>query len=203
MTRSSIPAGYVTTSAAAAEIREKIGSVCHVASRVPQSVFTAKYKRYIFAEFNEAIGAEMWHAAKELCESAREVTVAVLDPDPELYFLHHFGHYGAFRIAVTETEDTYWNLIAYAPPESPADSLLFNSNVIVWVPDSGEWVAWGQHDHEICVFGFPDNIRSVETMPTRLTWYSSEAALQILIRKTFRQKSVPTSFAEEFRRNYP
>ncbi len=60
-------------------------------------------------------------------------------------------------------------MIESSPEESPADAIVFNSEVVVWLSPSMKWAIWGERSYGICIVGLSEEISS----------YKSESCLTI------------------------
>lgn len=103
-------------------------------------------------EFDYLLLAEFFRSLRAIMEERRlEVTLAVLDPDPEEYYYHHFKHYPFVRIFPDDTEQDYLGMLLDGPSESPADAIGINSNVIVIYPPAMDWLIYGDRGLEIAI----------------------------------------------------
>jgi len=100
------------------------------------------------------MSAAFWASLRQMVEqSGGKGLFGVLDPDPIAYFHKEFGDCPFFELDSHRTEADYWDALARAPVDSPADAPLYNSEVVVWVPFSTDWAIWGQRSCGICVLG--------------------------------------------------
>lgn len=164
---------------------------------LPFDVFRNQFDWHGFDEFDYAMSADF---AKELYRLSLlsgddQVLMMVLDPDPVAYFREKFGYYGLTVLETAELSGNYWQLINMAPKLSPADSVLFNSRKVVWIPLSGKWAIWGDRNLGLCILG------SAEYFPAG-EWKSVEWALQSAVIYSFRGKHVPEFFQTQLRESY-
>lgn len=121
--------------------------------RLPESPFTKRFGRYSFEEFDWMLSAGCWPALAELAKTSGDVNIllAILEPDPVRYFKTEFGIYNWAVLPVNIEKDDYWNFLNLAPGESPADSVLANSEMVLWMPSSQKWAIWGERSSGLCV----------------------------------------------------
>lgn len=164
---------------------------------LPTKVFRDEFSRFRFEEFDWAMSSEFWPAMQALCRSSGDTTLllAVLDPDPLNYYVKEFGYFNWAKLPISASSEEYWELLNQHPEQSPADSLLVNSEKIIWLPPSGEWAIWGERSFEVCVLGCREPNQGD-------SWHDVDWALETAIPNAFRNKVVPLDFAEKLRRNY-
>jgi hypothetical protein len=149
---------------------ELINLVFDRGRRLPEIVFSRKMKNFCFFEFNSMITPEFMSTLRKITEHFRDdrVFVTVLDPDPVEYFFREFGHCGAFQMSSKSTNDEYFDVLAHEPPESPADALLYNSNIITWTASGNKWAMWGERDTGIGVLGAEDDLKFLSSVKDRI-----------------------------------
>ncbi len=164
---------------------------------LPNQIFGRDFSWFAFEEFDWAMSDEFWTALQEMaCVSGdSSVLMAVLDPDPKSYFKNEFGYYNWAEIPVSSSKDDYWNVLNAHPESSLADSILFNSEKVVWLPRSGKWAVWGERSYGVCVLG---SYEHVENGP----WRDVEWALANCFANNFTSRIVPAEFATLLRRNF-
>jgi hypothetical protein len=131
---------------------EHLRSAALVSSRMPEPVFRSNYVRFHFLEFDLFGADEFWAMLQQLMKESqdRNVTLVVLDPDPEGYFYGEFGRFCAIDVPVTASAEQYRNALQSGLGLLP-DTLMDNSNVLVWFPPSLQWLIWGERSPEIMV----------------------------------------------------
>lgn len=145
-------------------------SIFYGGRKLPEMVFMQSMKHFCFFEFNSMISPEFMSILREVAKHFREdtVLVTVLDPDPVEYFFREFGHCGAFQISSDSTNNEYFSILAHEPPESPADALLYNSNIIIWNSNGNKWAMWGERDSGIGVLGAEDDLGFLSSVTARI-----------------------------------
>jgi hypothetical protein len=196
---------FISDNATFESIWTKLGQIFLEKSRLPQNVYYMPFDYYLFAEFDWAMSAEFWLELKILASYSadKRIIVVVLDPHPIDYFFKNFGYYNVFYLSTNASANDYWNAIISGPPDSPADAMLYNSNVVTWFADSATWAIWGQREFGICVAGFKESkINLYREESLRSNWFTTESALRDLIPMFFRDKRVPESFSLSILLNY-
>jgi len=178
------------------------------ANRPPANVFAGGYHVVGLVEFDVGMTAKFWSFIRDLAKTSsdRNVFVVALEPDAEQYFRKRFGKYGAIRLSVTDDGTRYLDALGEYPDESPADSLRFNSEFLVWLSDTGSWVAWGSRGFSFVAVafrnGFSANINELAAK-AGVRIHETESAISDLIIPSFVDDNVAAqNFATEFRKNY-
>lgn len=181
----------------------KLSDVFRVRNRLPDQVFKATYRNYAFAEFDAAMSAEFWPVIQELLRiaNAESILIAVLEPDPETYFFKQFGGYNFVELDKRASPTDYWNALESGPDGSPADAILYNSEVVVWVPASNDWVIWGQRDCGVCVLGTNMDGDSSGIVSNEI-WNSVDNAIADLLPAYFHDRKIPQHFVLRLRSSY-
>jgi hypothetical protein len=118
-----------------------------------------------------------------------------LNPDPQNYFKKEFGYYNWANVPVSINGEEYWNLLNSHPPDSPADSMLFNSETIVWFPKSAKWAIWGERKYGICILGCDGFIPAD-------TWHTFDWAVKSFLPNNFGSNAVPEEFRKKVQEHY-
>ena len=168
-----------------------------VEQSLPEMVFREVPRCFKFQDFDWAISADFWPSAQALCRSSADASllIAVLEPDPIHYYKKEFGYYNWAELSASASSEDYWTMLSCFPSESRADSILANSEKVVWLPPSKKWAIWGERSCEVCVLGgwYPAGLSS---------WNSLEWALEMAMPNAFAGGAVPTGFAQQIRQNY-
>ncbi|MGE3540687.1 MAG: hypothetical protein AB7N91_25015 [Candidatus Tectimicrobiota bacterium] len=171
--------------------------------RIPEQVFRYPFAEFAFAEFDWVMSADFWKSLKKSHLNIDEelLLVAVLEPDPCRYFYEVFGYYNFFKLSLNSSSDDYWAALQEGPENSPADAMLYNSEVIVWVPESLKWAIWGERSVGVCAIGF-DKLSIIDREALSREWMPAGVALADVIPANFRGRKVPQEFAETLSSNY-
>lgn len=169
---------------------------------LPEQVFNDRFRQFLFEEFDWCMSSEFWPCLQELARASCDtiVMLAVLVPDPDNYFLKEFGYFNWADLPISMSASDYWGMLNAHPKDCPADSVLANSEKVVWLPHSGEWAIWGERSRGICVLG-KRNQCLIEGISHGL-WRNSDEALNGLLANGFDGRVVPSRFAEKFRFNF-
>lgn len=167
----------------------------------PEQVFQPDRHCLGFEEFDWALSGGFWpfvQAVAQACHDT-EVLIAVLDPTPSWYF-GEFNYFNWIELPVSASADEYWRAIDTAPPGHSADSVLINSETVLWMGNSERWGIFGERSFGICAFG-----SDTETNPANVddvNWRSVDEALTGLVALNFAGQVVPASFADRLRDCY-
>ncbi|MFK4305316.1 hypothetical protein ABH892_005501 [Paenibacillus sp. RC254] len=139
--------------------------------RLPEQIFNVPFQKTCVFDFDKAMSYSFWHELERLINLSNDpfILMAVLDPHPVDYFYKEFSRYNFFILSRDATADEYWKMIESSPEESPADAIVFNSEVVVWLSPSMKWAIWGERSYGICIVGLSEEISS----------YKSESCLTI------------------------
>jgi hypothetical protein len=177
--------------------KRNVEACCCIGKSLPERVFNESLSCFRFEEFDWAMSAEFWPSVQRLCQRSGDasILIAVLEPDPLNYYRKEFGYFNWAELPIVASSDDYWTLIKHSPDESPADSLLANSEKVVWLPPSKKWAIWGERRFEVCVLGSQG--------PTALdSWNNLEWALETGMPNAFAHRILPAGFEEQLRQNY-
>lgn len=185
------------------KLLRRVGSVFHVSERLPRQVFRGQFDNFRFAEFDWVMSADFWKSIQELPSGScdESILIGVLDPDPVEYFFKEFGAFNFLEISKNAPSDEYWRAIGSAPASSPADAMLFNSEVVVWLPSSLRWAIWGQRDMGVCVMA-QSKLCNGAGMPCGRDWIPVTDILDGLVGSRFRGGKVPTEVSVRLLSNY-
>lgn len=150
-----------------------VNKVFDINKHIPEKKIRRSSNLYLYEEFDWTMSPDFWGSfLRPLAQASNdtEILVAVLDPDPVNYYYKHFGYYNMFVLPTHSTESDYWNMLAMEPEGSPADAILFNSEVVVWIPISEKWAIWGERSLEECVLAFSDDCFGLEVAELTKMW---------------------------------
>lgn len=177
--------------------RFAVENCLQIKASIPEKVFQNDFRYFYFEEFDWAMSANFWPYLQKLCQHSGDssLLVSVLDPDPITYYKKEFGYYNWAVLPALASSDDYWALLNHFPEDSPADSLLANSEKVSWLPASRKWAVWGERRYATCILGY----RKQEIFDS---WNDVEWALETTIPNAFLNGVIPLEFIEKFRRNY-
>ena len=134
-------------------LSSQLRSVVLTDRRLPEPVFQPGYEDFHFMEFDTTIVGKFWLTLQRLMRRSGDehCSLVVLDPHPVKHFFSDFGSYGALRLDIGNTTNDYYDALSAEPDGSPADALLYNSEAIVWVPDSLDWAIWGERSLGVAI----------------------------------------------------
>ncbi|NMO94916.1 hypothetical protein [Paenibacillus lemnae] len=168
--------------------------------RLPNQVFQPPLNKFVFEEFDWSMSAEFWETIQSLALQSADsyVLMAVIEPNPIDYFYKEFGYYSWFKIPTTSSTDDYWSILELEPEGSPADAVVFNSDVVVWVSPSKSWAIWGERSHGVCVLATRNELDQLQLS----TWRTVDKAINELIPLQYTNKKVPEDFSDLLTINY-
>lgn len=147
----------------------------------------------------------MQHAEKlkQLAIETNEqfVLIAVLEPNPYEYYFNEFGYFNWVKIPTDVLDDFYFEVLEHSPAESIADSILYNSQKIVWTVPSAKWAIWGDRDYGVCILGCKVGC-DLKIDQIRHDWKSVENALESWIILSFKEQNIPKEFQMKMILNY-
>ena len=184
-----------------------LSSMVSIANRLPALVFRPGYDRFRFLEFDVTTSERFWNVLSALAVSSQDshVNLIVLEPDPIDYFFKRFHKYGALRFEVNASPNDYSEGLETAPANSPADALLYNSEVIAWFPDSCNWALWGERSRGVAVLGVKNGCSiSVESIlrEASLPNVSVDQALMDFVSMNFKDTNALEEFSWKLEQNY-
>ncbi|EHS58245.1 hypothetical protein [Paenibacillus sp. Aloe-11] len=182
------------------EAQHLVSNVVYVEERLPNQVFKVPFQNKVVLDFDHAMSYGFWNEVEQLTGIFDDsfVIMAVLDPHPVNYYYTEFSQYNWCMLNKGTTSDEYWNTLQQSPIESPADSILSNSEVIVWLPSSMKWALWGERSYGICVLGFSDDIGDYKSE----SWFTMDKAITDLVSLNFRNYTVPDEIISKLMKYY-
>lgn len=136
-----------------------LNKIFYIHEQLPNQVFMSAYSGFMFQDFDWTMTRYFWNFVLKPLGNMFEddyILTTVLDPDPVNYFYHNFGYYNMFKFPLNTAGSDYWKSLESGPVGSPADAILYNSDIVVWAPASAKWAIWGQRSYEICILAFSD-----------------------------------------------
>lgn len=183
----------------------RLNHLARINLRLPAKVFCDQLRFVSFFEFDLFSGDKFWNLICRLAKENRDerITLSVLDPDPVEYFFKEFDEYGAFELTRDDSGDVYFEELSAHPNRSSADSLLHNSEVLVWLGTSERWLIWGERSNGVAILATEDNIH-IEALAkdAGLAVFDASAALRQLVSPNFRGGQIPKEWESEFRLNF-
>lgn len=142
-----------------------------IEKRLPEQVFLVPWQKKCVFDFDKAMGYSFWNELERLVTLSDDlfILMAVLDPHPVNYYYKEFSQYNWCIFPKDITANEYWNTLKWSPVDSPADAIVFNSEVVVWLSPTLKWAIWGERGYGICILALSDEIGS----------YTSELCLSI------------------------
>ncbi|MFB5677040.1 hypothetical protein ACE3NQ_06425 [Paenibacillus terreus] len=182
------------------EAQHLVSNVVYVEERLPNQVFKVPFQNKVVLDFDHAMSYGFWNEVEQLTGIFDDsfVIMAVLDPHPVNYYYTEFSQYNWCMLNKGTTSDEYWNTLQQSPIESPADSILSNSEVIVWLPSSMKWALWGERSYGICILGFSDDIGDYKSE----SWFTMDKAITDLVSLNFRNYTVPDEIISKLMKYY-
>lgn len=169
--------------------------------RLPNQVYKVPFEKTVVLDFDHAMSRHFWSELEELIGLSGDsfAIMAVLDPHPVDYYYNEFSQYNWCVLQKGATADEYWSMLEQGPEESPADSILINSEVVVWLSSTMKWAIWGERSYGICVLGFNDgDIGDYECE----SWFTMGQAITDLVSLNFRNHTVPEEIASKLLKYY-
>jgi len=185
------------------DLRARFLTMFRADRHLPDRVFSNGFEDFRFLEFDLMIAEVFWDILSSLAAGFgdTEVIFNANEPDADAYYFTHFHRYGALRFDPTDSALDYYSALRAEPAESPADALLYVTNIASWFGNSENWAFWGERDLGIGVaavrergFSWPE--------AQGIKWFDLESALSDLVAINFRDALVPSEFSVKLRENY-
>ncbi|MBK7706134.1 MAG: hypothetical protein IPJ30_10215 [Acidobacteria bacterium] len=144
--------------------QSEIDSLITRQNQLPEQVFNSEISGYLFFHFDEIFTGDFFERMKSFLKASNEekLTLAVLKPDPENYFFRNFGKYPVVECSVKDTSDAYLAGIEETPNDSPADALVYNSDIVILYSENLKWAIYADRNFELGIIGFKeDSLKNV------------------------------------------
>lgn len=176
----------------------------NLSARMPEQVFCTPLASTSILEFDHVFDGRFFANVQALAARGGSVSVlfAVLEPHPDRYFYKHFGLFPVLRFGTTQSPDDFLAALRVDPGDSPADSLLYRSEVVAMYPDRGSWLLYGDRNMEIAIIGaFDEAAASLIASHPPAPLFSAEEAIDELLRPVFRGR-LSSEVRAKFVQNY-
>lgn len=186
------------------ESKKMINAAFNTENELPEQVFSQSFKNFKFEEFDWAMDFEFWNTLKQLAFQTKDdfILVAVLDPNPIEYFYKEFKYYNWISLPIDLSVDEYYEILEYGPEESPADAILYNSRIVVWLSPSMTWAIWAEREYGICIVGFSDKDHLNNFFPLLTSWRSIDETVLSWIEANFKNEELFQKFIKSLHLNY-
>lgn len=183
---------------------ERASQIFKMDKTFPSQVFKKGFTGFKFEEFLSAMSIDFWPTLRNLALNSGDevVIVGVLDPKPVECYQKIFGYYNWIAIPTSVTDDDYYDVLEYGPDNSPADSIIDSSSILVWFSPSLHWGIMGDRDGDFCVIGFTDLETEVSLVPCLGTMQTLNEIVEGWISLSFRYPKDASLFIDELRKNY-
>lgn len=177
-----------------------VSNVVYQEERLPNQVFKAEFRKRVFLEFASTLSGDFWCELERLMDRFDDdfVILGVLDPHPVNYYYKEFARYNWCKLDKGTTYDEYWNALNQIPKDSPADTILFNSSVVVWLSSSMKWAIWGEYEYGICILSFNEEMGDY----TSDLWFTFDEAITDLVSLEFYSSGIPAEIMSKLKQNY-
>lgn len=177
-------------------VRKLVGECFSESTHLPEQVFSPEFVDFSFEEFDWAMSSDFAKSINILCSSSGDDScfMLVTDPDPVDYFKREFDWFGCLDVPAKIKGDEYWSLLSDHPWGEAADSMLANSEKLVWVPRSRSWAIWGARESGLVVLA--------KRNKHGISWNDASWALNSVLPNSFRTRIVPAEFKEKLLRNF-
>lgn len=186
-------------------IRSQLDQHVRLDGALPGSVLRHHPRGHAFFAFDELFNEAFWGGVQAIALEAGDTVLnfSVLEPHPTNYFFREFGYFAALEIPVGVDVGTIIDVLCSMPDDSPADSLVHNSQTIAVASPSGAVVAWADRSLDLGLFasfGSPGN-RLTMTLPDTVRTFDAYHAIAMMS-PTFLEGLVPDQVKNEILRNY-
>ncbi len=134
---------------------EQLKSIVDINARFPLRTISKEFSEICFVNFDDIFTQEFFEGLRSFLIAIKEsnLTYAVLDPKPEEYFFSHFHKYPFLDFNIDTSSQEFLADIEADPGDSPADAIVYNSNVIVIFGANARWVIYADRDYEVAIVG--------------------------------------------------
>ncbi|MEK4056429.1 hypothetical protein MHB84_22945 [Paenibacillus sp. FSL F4-0087] len=176
-----------------------VSKVICVDERLPNPVFKVSFPNKVVFDFDYVMSYQFWDELEKIMDTFGDssVIMAVLDPDPVNYYYSEFSQYNWCVLQKGTTADEYWNILNQGPEESPADAILSNSEIVIWLSSSLNWAIWGERSYGICILGFNDEMSKYSSD----SCFSIDRAITDLVALNF-TKGIPEDVTNKLMKHY-
>lgn len=138
------------------EISNFIEKIYKLNKSLPEHVFSSQFTNFKFNEFEWLMYDEFWNFTKTLNNITGDssIIISVIDPDPIEYHFKYFNFFNTVKIPKEFTVEDYQRVLEFHLPDSKADALMYNSNIITIFPTSKKWAIWADRSYGIMVLGY-------------------------------------------------
>jgi hypothetical protein len=188
--------------------KRAIDRLVDVEKRFPGFVFRDRFSNFVCMDFDKVLTGAFHERLKNFLERMGETRyfLAVIDPEPENYFFHHFGKYPFLEVSVLDSEAEFLRAVNEDPGGSPADAITYNGRVVVAYSDSGEWALYGERDYEFGIVAFSEEEHKEAFISSygQECVFTIEGAIEHLLVPSFANSStgVPDDIRNELLSNY-
>ena len=181
-----------------------VNDVFCINNKLPEKVFNDSYCNFLFEEFDWTMSSGFWNIIKNIATitNDKHVITAVLNPHPVDYYYKNFKYFNWAEIPVEFEGDVYCEFIEKAPKLSEVDSIIYNSNTIVWTSPTSQWGIWGERSCGICIIAFKKGVEMENILPVLQNWQPVEKAIESWISVNFKGQKVPDGFKQRIISNY-
>ncbi len=170
----------------------------------PEQVFQSPFSRFTFLNFDEIFSEYFYERMVAFLRSSHEndITLFVVEPDPESYFFHHFQKYPIVKIPATVSSAEFLSAIFEDPKDSPADAIAYNSSRLLVYSSSLEWAIFGSRDFEVGVFASKTESvhASFQTLYERT--FNAQDAIESIMKPAWSVNEFPAEFQNQIIANY-
>ena len=123
---------------------------------LPAMLFKDEIGDYLAFEFEQIFGKCFFSGIVNysIKTNNHSIVFYILEPSPNDYFFKHFAKYSVFKIDNSTSYEEFEDILSNDPGESKADAIVYNSDVILVMPESRDWIVYGSRNWEIAIIGF-------------------------------------------------
>jgi hypothetical protein len=150
---------FINDAYAFRQVQSAIDALILHENHLPDQVFRNTLSHFLFISSDDIFYEKDFFSKLKsfvIDIGTNRIFLAVLDPDPEAYFFHHFGKYSVVEMSVHDTTSDYRAIIREDPGDSSADALESNLTVGVIYDDSAKWAIYFHRGYEFGIVAFAD-----------------------------------------------
>ncbi|HEK9104075.1 hypothetical protein KFD70_25700 [Bacillus pfraonensis] len=183
---------------------EKLNEMFHLGFNLPYQVFKKGYGNYMFEEFDFLMEDGGWDEVKKIAQMTNDsfVVMGVLNPHPVKYYYKEFGYYNWLKLPFHLSGNQYIDVLDMYPVDSPADSIMDNSSMIVWFSPSMEWIIIGDREYGIGILTIKDGSKLKHNFTSSDAWKEFDDDVLSWISLNFEDENIYKEFIRTFSKNY-
>ena len=183
----------------------KVNTLVDFKVQFPDQIFRKNFADFLFVDFDDVYSAYFFGALIRFLGFISEegFKLLVTTPSPDDYFYENFNKYPLLEFAISDSSQNYVNALAQDPGSSPADAILFNSDVVVLYSESSDYCIYANRDLGFAIVGCISReiaLKFLNSYSIKRVW--SESYIYEKLTPQFTSEESLSSFKKKFTENY-